>query len=315
MDMGEFNPIARELAEATDSLGRALGVKSLIISTPDKTFEQAFLGESEPSDVRSISKVAVSLAIGAAMADGIEVRGERLSLETKIWPLFEGRVEYDTESLPKLRELRLRHLMSNSMGHAEGLMFRADAQAQDQDKLLDYIFLTPIEFLPGEHFSYSNAGWYLISAIVREHLELSLSTFVGKYLFDPLNIQDFSWKRYGKYEVGGSGLALYNRDLHKLGQLFRTYGAVGGRQIIPPDWLDTIRTPVMYVSEGQDPKRTLQYVAYGYGVWIAGNGIYYCDGAAGQYLIRVPDRDLVISTVGDVAEMNPITAILRELIE
>lgn len=55
-------------------------------------------------------------------------------------------------------------------------------QAPDQRRVVDYLRTTPPAFLPGEHFAYSNSGYYLLGAII----EVASGQAYGDYLRDAL---------------------------------------------------------------------------------------------------------------------------------
>src|SRR5207245_4450404 len=107
--------------------------------------------------------------------------------------------------IPKLKRVRLRHLLTHTIGHDEGLMFSKDIKDRDQDNLLEYIWNSKIVHEPGQYFVYSNAGPYLISALIQEELGVNLSQWINDLLFEPLGIEIFEWKNYGKYCAASSG--------------------------------------------------------------------------------------------------------------
>ena len=65
-----------------------LRMRSLAVAGPCGEFVHDFTGDRATADVRSISKVVVPLAVGAAIADGVCLRGRPLSLDLPIWPYF-----------------------------------------------------------------------------------------------------------------------------------------------------------------------------------------------------------------------------------
>ncbi|MFF1880682.1 hypothetical protein ACFVVC_04350 [Pseudarthrobacter sp. NPDC058196] len=56
-----------------------------------------------------------------------------------------------------------------------------------------------------------------------------------------------------------------------------------------------------------DGSRVFPRFAYGYAFWVCEDGVYYCDGTDGQYLIVVPASELVIVTTGSHPDMKAIT--------
>jgi hypothetical protein len=86
MDQETFDRVVDAMLEARSD---GLRMRSLLVSGPRGSFRHEFIGGPRlTTDVRSISKVVVSLAVGAAIADGVRLRGRPLSLDLPIWPYF-----------------------------------------------------------------------------------------------------------------------------------------------------------------------------------------------------------------------------------
>jgi CubicO group peptidase (beta-lactamase class C family) len=292
---------------------RSDGVRmsSLVVSGPDGAFRHEFSGLPSPSvNLRSISKVVVSLAVGAAIAEGTTVRGRPLSLDLEIGPFF---AEFLNRQTPRgrehLRAVRLRHLLTNTMGFDEGFLFREDLRGQDLDALLPYVFAHELVHPPGSHFAYSNVGWFLLSVLVAEELHVPLSEWVSAHLLDKLGIADFSWVTYGRYEAAATGLSMSAVDLHRIGELLLGDGRYRGRQVVPRTWIEAMRSPAAPASSEYDPP--LRATGYGYGIWI-GDGAYYCDGAGGQFLIVVPEKRTVVVALAEAGDTLTVSRCLRD---
>jgi CubicO group peptidase (beta-lactamase class C family) len=310
-----FHSIVSALESARDKEGQPLAMDSLMISTVGgPVFEHQFKSHTGANDLRSISKPILALAIGSAIDAGLKLRGQPLTLDTLIWPFFEDRIGLvNRGNLPRLRKVRLKHLLNHTIGFPVGLMFSKDIKDRDPNTLLEYILNYEITHDPGDFFVYSNAGPYLISAIIQEELGCNLAEWVGDTLFDPLGITDFEWKNYGKYCAASSGLKISHRDMHKVGRLLVENGYVEGRQLVPAAWIAQMRSPQVLSPTMYDEARVLPKYAYGYYLWICKDGSYYCDGTDGQYLIVLPSSGTVITTFGHQADMKPITECFRIL--
>jgi CubicO group peptidase (beta-lactamase class C family) len=311
VDSGTFTAVTSEM-ESTS----ALRMKSLIVTSPDAHFSYSFGRPQTPTDLRSISKLVVALTLGIAMDSGVELHGERFSLDTKIAPFFaEFTGGLDAQSQKNFGQARVRHLLSNTLGHRDGFLFRKDVQGQDPESLLRYIFSKPIHCVPGTHFSYSNVGWYLLSVMIKDRLGISLSQWVAEQLFTRLGIAEFTWTKYGPYEAAATGLALVSEDAHKLGELLLVDGVYAEVQLVPRAWIDTIRAPVVMATSDYDPSSPLQATAYGYGIWVCGDGTYYCDGSGGQFVIVMPRKRLVISAFTEGGDTLSVSRCLRPILQ
>jgi hypothetical protein len=315
MNKQDFDHIVSCLLQAKDKSGLPLAMKNIMASTPSQIFSYDFDPEQGLTDLRSISKVPLCMAVGVAISMGIKVWGEPLSADTYIFPLLDKYSKsIEKKHLSLLKKVKLRHLLSNTSGHEQGFLFRKDIGNRDMNKLLEYISEIPIKHEPGTHFSYSNVGPYLVSAIIQDEIGISLLDLVAETIFSPLNIKHYEWKKYGNYVAGCSGLMLEKQDLHKLGQLLLNNGVWNGGQVVPPTWIELMRSPLVRSPEKYEPHRALPKFSYGFSLWVTEKGNYYCDGTDGQYLIIVPSRQLVISTTGSQPDMKPITECMRTIL-
>lgn len=314
MNNSEFQSIIKEMSTIKDKNSNSLNMDSIYITEGNNTFKHNFKNEELMNDMRSISKPIISLSLGIAINEGLYLNGEKINLDTKIYPFFENIVKIkNTENIEKLKLVTLRHLLTHSIGFNEGLLFSKDLKEMDLNKLLEYIFNYNITHEPGTTFVYSNVGPYIISALIQEYLNINLADWVNEVLFKKLDIKDFEWKNYGPYCAGATGLKLKHKDLHKVGLLLKNKGKYDGLQIVPSNWVEMmtsfqVGTPNMY-----DKKRVFPKYGYGFFMYICDNETFYCDGTDGQYLIVIPKKDILISTFGHQSDMKPITECFRKL--
>ena len=315
MDKVVFQSVVRKFEEARDKESNLLNMSGIIISQGTNIFKHKFKNEDVLNDLRSISKPIISMALGIAIENGLQLNGQPVTLDTKIYPFFKDKVNItNTNNIDKLEDVTLRHVLSHTIGYADGLLFSKDIKERDPFTLLDYVFNYDIVYEPGERFVYSNVGPYIISALIQEELGINLSEWVNELLFKKINIINFEWKNYGKYCAGASGLKISIDDLHKIGLILIDNGKYEGQQIVPQYWIEMMRkvqvlTPTMY-----DETRVFPKYGYGFYLYICKNGNYYCDGTDGQYLIILPHKGIVITTFGYQSDMKPITECFRELL-
>lgn len=314
MDKSLFQSIIKKIEETRDKDGNLLNMDSIYISQDSHTFAHNFKDENILNDLRSISKPIISMALGIAIENGLQLNGQSIDLDTKIYPFFKDRVNISNmKNIEKLKRVTIKHVLTHSIGYADGLLFSKDIKDKDPFTLLDFVFNYDIVYEPGEFFVYSNVGPYIISALIHEELGVNLADWINDILFKKIDIQQFEWKNYGKYCVGASGLKISHENLHKIGLILKNKGTYKGKQILPKKWIELmtklqIHTPTMY-----DEKRVFPKYGYGFYLYICKNGDYYCDGTDGQYLIVSPKKDLLITTFGHQSDMKPITECFREL--
>lgn len=71
----------------------------------------------------------------------------------------------------------------------------------------------------------------------------------------------------------------------------------------------------VFTPNNYDETRVLPKYGYGYNLWVCKNGTYYHDGSDGQYIIVVPNKNMVITITADQKDMKPITACMKKLFE
>lgn len=320
MDKLLFEKVICELNKTLDAEGNHLKMSALIVSQGEKQFSHYF-GNREMIDVRSIAKPIVCLAFGVAIEEGLFFDNVKVTLDTKIGPLVEKYVNVSTDNLEKWNNITLRDCFKITLGHEKGIMFSKDVKENDENHLIDYVLNYQIKNKPGVDFIYSNAGTFVLSTLITEYLGLSLQEFVDKYIFTPLEITQYEWKKFGKYTAGCTGLKMFCEDLHKIAKLLLNKGNFEGKQIVSEKWIKNMSLPLNIMPTHRYKKgRAFPKLSYGMNLWICGdiddngvietNGIYYCDGTDGQYIIMIPDKNIAIAATGHQTDTEPVSRIL-----
>jgi len=309
----KFNTVVQEMETILDKRGNHLDMASVIVSDENDYCTHLFR-ERVAVDVRSIAKPIVCMAVGIAIENGLYFDGKKIGLDSPIWQFLAKYTKINNpENVKEWEKIVLMDCFRITLGHDKGLIFSADVKEQGESDLANYIVNYPITEKVGEHFVYSNAGTFIISTLITECLGKSLDDFVKELIFSPMDITDYSWKKYGKYCAGCTGLKMQNEDLHKIGKLFINKGIYEGKQLVPKHWIEKMRSE-------QVPSPTHRYIkdrafpkwSYGMNLWICEDGIYYCDGTDGQYLIIIPQKNIVITTLGFQSDTEPVSNCLGE---
>jgi CubicO group peptidase (beta-lactamase class C family) len=307
-NQSKFNNVVRQLETVLDKKGNNLNMASLIVSIGTNTFTYDFK-EKQLVDIRSIAKPIVCIAIGQAIYKGLYFDGMKINLDTPIWQFLSRYATiHDSNNLKKWEKVTLLDCFRITMGHDKGLVFSADLKEQDENDLVNYVVNYPITREIGRDFVYSNAGTFLISTLITEYLNQDLDELVNEFLFSPMGIINYTWKKFGKYCAGCTGLKMQNEDLHKIAKLLHGDGIYNGEQLVPIQWLEKMRSPQVlspthrYVADRAFPKWS-----YGLNLWICEDGNYYCDGTDGQYLIVIPKSNIVITATGFQPDTEPVS--------
>lgn len=244
--------------------------------------------KNTPWVVRSVTKSFVSSLIGIAIEEGYIG-----SVEEKVLDYYP---EYVTEDLdPRKRDITIEDLLTMKSGFPSDR--NADALLTGQDDFIKDILELPLMSDPGEEFHYSSAGAHLLSGIITKATGMNTKTFAEKYLCAPLGISIPYWEGDAQnYPYGGSGMDLIPRDMARFGYLFLKTGIVDGNRIVPEAW---VSSSLQYHFNGESAWDFIEEIGYGYLWWIGKlheYRVYFALGWAGQYIIFVPDLDMVIVT-------------------
>ena len=297
---------------AVDKNGDELDMRYFGVSQHGERLEHLF-GQDARVDLRSVSKPIASLTLGALIDSNVEVAGQKLTLDLSAAAALDRHFP-STGAREAWRAVTIRHLVSNTIGHREGYFFRKDLASVPESEYLAYALGQPLAYTPGSHFSYSNVGPFLLSVILQDHLGVSLRDLATNQILAPLGI-DAPWRNYADYTAGCTGLGLTGAELLRFGELLLAHGSLAsGKSLVDPGWIAEATAPQVETPGMFDESRVFPKFGYGYAFWVCKDGVYYCDGTDGQYLVVVPAADMAIVTTGSQPDMKPITRCMVPLL-
>ncbi len=242
----------------------------------------------KPHVLHSLSKSFCSTAVGLAVAEG------KLSIDDPVLKFFP---EDAPEKLSdKLKQMRVRDLLTMSTGHETEPKFTADTPWVKS--FLEH----PVPHKPGAHFQYNSPATYMQSAIVQKVTGQTALDYLKPRLFEPLGIENPTWMTSPQgISTGGWGLMVRTEDIAKFGQLYLQKGKWNGKQLIPESWVEQATSK--QVSNGSDPARDWDQ-GYGFQFWRCRHGAYRGDGAFGQFCVVLPEQDAVVAITADTRDMQ-----------
>jgi len=282
-----------------------LGIQSVMVLQHGKVLYEKWWNGGEPQTphvLNSVSKTFTSAAVGLAIGEG------RLSLDDKLVTFFPD--ELPDNPSDNLKNITVRNLLTMNSGHdREPDRTKAATWAK---AFLDW----PVLHEPGTYYCYNSLGTYMLSAIVQKVTGQKIVDYLQPRLFDPLGIEAPHWDESPQgINCGGWGLYLKTEDLAKMGQLLLQKGKWNGKQILPkkyaveatckqvpcvPSWIrfDEAR------KSGLTPENSDWVMGYGYQIWRCRHNAYRADGAGGQYIIVIPDKDAVVVNTASLQDMQ-----------
>ena len=260
--------------------------------------------EDKPHVLHSVSKTFTATAVGLAIADG------KMALTDKVIDFFPDKQPAIVSE--NLKTMTVRDLLTMSCGHDVEPSLRGGA---GQDWVTAFL-AHPVVHKPGTFYLYNSMGTYMLSAIVQKVTGQKVVDYLTPRLFEPLHIAKPMWDVSPQgINCGGWGLYLKTEDLAKMGQLLLQKGQWNGRQLIPADWVAEMSkkqvesiNPGTRIEEAEAKgmtKETSDWMqGYGYQMWRCRPGCFRADGARGQYIIVVPDKNAVIAITSDVEDLQ-----------
>jgi CubicO group peptidase (beta-lactamase class C family) len=228
-------PAAEGIDEAALQTLRAAAAtahsSALVVLRHGKKVEEAYFGGvSEPTETMSATKGLSSLAVGAALQDGL--------LRSLDAPM--------TEWFPSWKDgvhdgITLRHVLT----HTSNLDAprRADAIYQSGDAI-GYALGLKMAGPPGAAFFYNNAATNLLAGVIRGVTQKPLDAYYRERVLAPLGIREVEWQKDAKGNpYAMAGLQMHALDLAKLGQLVLQKGAWNGRQVVAPAYIEAMCKP------------------------------------------------------------------------
>lgn len=167
-------------------------------------------------------------------------------------------------------------------------------QAYFKKDLRKLMLSLPIENRPGEKFIYQSGDTQLLAMVLEKATKMTVADFLSQYFWQPMGMeQDALWQidhADDGIEKAYCCIASNARDFAKFGKLYMQGGMWNGKQILS--------TAFVFLSINPRFKDSPQY---GYGWWLStykNKHIYYMRGHLGQFVIVIPEDELIIVRLG-----------------
>ncbi len=275
----------------SDTLSKTLEVSesvAFVIVKGDKiVFEKYWDGYSDTSHSNSFSmaKSITTLLAQKAIEDGYIK-----SWDDKVrdyLPELEG---------PYAEALQLRHLSTMTAGlkwnehytNPFDITARSYYGSDIEETMYEFV---PVVKEPGSHYEYQSGAPQLLGQVIAKATGKTVSQYASETLWKSIGAQHSAFWHLD--EKGGNELTYccFNsnaRDFARFGKLLLRNGRWNGQQVIDSTFL------FKATHAAADPN-------YGWSFWIYDEGVnhvYYMRGILGQYVIVIPEKDLVICRLG-----------------
>jgi CubicO group peptidase (beta-lactamase class C family) len=291
IDTAGINAFMREVLEEHPYMESILMVKN------GKLVFEEYLNGWDPARIhrlQSVTKGFTSTLVGIAIEQGF--------IGSVDDPVYQYLPDYSDLLGGKKDSVTIRHLLTMSAGFKwnEGETYYADPKecdshlAEASGDYIGYLLERPIVEEPGTVWRYNSGYPNILGHIIEERSGMKLVEFAYRYVFEPLGIERAFWmfiSGESRPSCAG-GLRLITRDLARYGYLYLKEGAWEGKQVVPAEWVRESVRPHFVTDEN-----------VGRGYWwgkvksLDGqHDIFFASGTGGQYVVLIPDLDIVVVT-------------------
>ncbi|WP_407403839.1 serine hydrolase domain-containing protein [Sodaliphilus sp.] len=236
----------------------------------------------------SCSKTFTSLAVGLAVEEN------RLRLTDRVAAFFPEKLP-DSIS-PRLAQMTVRDLLIMGAGIKPDWIMRNN----NPDWITEWL-AKPVTDEPGTRFQYDSMCSFMLAAIVQRVTGMTMLDYLKKHIFNDMHITEVDWEQSPDgINTGGWGLRLQAESLAKAGILMLDRGKWNGKQLVPAHWIDeAVTAHINYDWVKPCDAPTEGNRGYGYQVWRCKNDkAFRADGAFGQYIVCIPEADMVVVITG-----------------
>lgn len=287
-------PLTPAFAEKQEQLK---GIAFLVIHQDSIRQEFYWNGYGPKSLINSFSvaKSVVSMLIGVALKEG--------KIKSIDQPVSDFLPEFKEG---KKKAITIRHLLAMGSGldwdesYSNPLSMTTEAYYGEDLKSL--IHRQEVETEPGKEFFYKSGNTQLLALVLQAATGKTLSEYAATKLWQPLGAeQPAEWSLDKKDGTEKAYCCLYSnaRDFARLGQLYLKNGVWNGDTIVPPAYVKISLTPTNLPDKLTGAKGDF----YGLHWWLVpdykGLEIFYARGILGQYIIVIPEKELVVVRLGE----------------
>ena len=284
------------------TLLESLNTASFLVLHKDTLIYEEYWGEHSQNKLGnsfSMAKSVVSILIGVAIEEG------------KIKSIDEPVANYLPEFDDEKKNITIRHVLTMSTGlswsesYISPFCDVAELYYDTDDRDLS-CNRRIIEEEPGTTWRYKSGDTQVLMYILAEATGQNVSEYAAEKLWKPMGAESDAWWSLAGDEnsTEKAFCCMYatSRDFLRLGKLVNNRGNWNGTQLVSKAYMDELCTLAPLKKGDGKPNNV-----YGYQYWIY-NGmpfeVTYFRGMSGQYIISVPEKDLVIVRTGNGTKPN-----------
>ena len=255
-----------------------------------------------PHMCASLTKTYMGTAIAIAIQEGL------LTLDTHVNDIFPEFVPENPS--PYFEELTIRHILTMGSGMCE-------FPTMEGNWVQNFIAV-PLKYRPGTNFWYNSVGSTFLGKVIEKLTGETVYEYLEEKLFPKIGING----KVVMHGIAPDGQDMWawrtvssTEDNLRLMKLYKDCGIVNGERLIPEEYVKLATTKqIDNESTGSRERGDLEGCSgYGYQMWMCSYpGSYRADGAAGQFSIVIPDKDMIVSMNQNSANPNKVITKLWE---
>lgn len=270
----------------------------MVIKNDSIIFEKYFDGADKTlrSNSFSSAKTVVGLLIGCALDEG-KIKSLDESVGNYIPEFKKGGKEVVT-----IRDLLV---MASGLSWSESGKnpFSDNAASYYGTDLYQLATNQKLISRPGQLFNYQSGDTQLLSYIIKAATGKSVSQYASEKIWKNIGAsEDAYWSLDKKNGDEKAFCCIYATtvDFAKIARLILHKGNWNGKQLISEEYMKEFLTPANIATEEGIPN-----TRYGFQVWLyprPNNPVHYCRGILGQYMVAVPNENLIFVRTGMLRE-------------
>ncbi|MDB4533523.1 beta-lactamase family protein [Vicingaceae bacterium] len=273
---------------------------AFVIVKNDKIIYEKYWGNYDENSLTnsfSMAKTFIGLLIGIAIDEG--------KINSVDDPVYKYLPQYKENP-----ELTIKHLLtmssgidfdesySSPFGHMAKAYYGSDIKKLNEDYT--------VTNTPGENWKYLGGNTIILSLIIEEVTRTTISEYMSKKVWQPIGAKNPAlWSLDKKEGREKSYCCFYSnaRDFAKIGKLYLNKGLWKKHRVISETYIKASMTPAYNLKDRNG--RPVDF--YGYQMWMnnyKGLEVVYARGILGQFIIIIPEKDIVIVRLGHERGQN-----------
>jgi len=269
------------------------GTAAYLILQDGELIHESYFGdyhERSKTNSFSMAKTVTTLMLGIAIAEG--------HVESLDQPITDFLPEFKDDPLGNKATIGQLSLMTSGFDWDERYYspFSPTVELLYGDDVREFLLTRKFSSEPGSYWYYSSASTQLMAIFLERALKHAgaaenLSEYLSEKIWQPLQMNDDAlWHLDNNgMELAFCCLNSNARNYSKLGLLMNQNGNWNGEQLIPSEFVQQMITP-----------ESVQH--YGLSTWLAldhAPAHFWFSGHLGQYIVSVPEHDLVVVRLGE----------------